>query len=114
MAESTYTTVSGRNLATGWLADIHWVKDGRAEPVTMWLAAVTVVRQALGFAMYSTLEPEWRNLVKPNHAIDQVPGQWLIPLDIKAMEELALDGSQWIREVRVYDDLYSIRVEIPR
>jgi len=111
-----YEKVSGRDLSTGWLADIHAVdKEGaRLKPVTMWLVAVTVVREALGFAMYSSLEPQWRSLIKPDHTADRVPGQWLIPLDVKALSELALDGVRWDREVSIYEDRYLVHVEIAR
>lgn len=109
-----YKNVSGRNLSLGWLADIHLVDGERREPVTMWLAAVIVVRQALGYGMYNSLEPEWRSLVEPSDFHDRGPGQWLIPLDIKAMEELALNGRRWLCEVNIYKDRYSVLVEIAR
>jgi len=111
-----YEKVSGRDLSTGWLADIHAVDEAgeRLEPVTMWLAAVTVVRQALGFGMYTTMEPQWRQLVTPDLVADRIPGQWLIPLDVKALSELALDGVRWDREVSIYEDRYLVHVEIAR
>lgn len=114
MAEKSYKTVSGRNLSLGWLADVYLVDGGNHEPVTMWLAAVTVVRQMLDFQMYSSLEPEWRSMVTQDDLADRRFGQWLIPLDIKAIEDLAIDGSQLTREVHIYEDRYVVHVEIAR
>lgn len=111
-----YSTVNGYNLVSGWLADIHLVTDQgiRDQPVTLWLAAVAVVRKALGYEMYGSLDPQWRQLVQPHDGADRVPGQWLIPLGVRELQELVLDGVCWDREVSIYEDRYSIHIEIAR